>query len=62
MMAWDRFKDLSEQVNRMYCRLEGKLEEIVAILDDIRGFYKDTAYWYDLEDGEVDDGGHEEGT
>ena len=57
MMDWHRFKDIGERLEGMYCRLTGQLDRIIAILDDMRGFFRDTAYWYEPEDEEDGNGG-----
>jgi hypothetical protein len=59
MMEWHRFKDLTGRLESMYERLTSQLERIIAILDDMRGFVKNTAYWYE-EEGENDDGGRKD--
>ena len=56
MPPWDRFKDIGDKVERMYERITSQLERIIAILEDMAGFVRNTAYWYEEED----DGGHEE--
>ena len=53
MPPWDRFKDIGDKVERMYERITSQLERIIAILEDMAGFVRNTAYWY--EEGE--DGG-----
>ena len=57
MPPWDRFKDIGDKVERMYERITGQLERIIAILEDMAGFVRDTAYWFDEEE---DSGGRDE--
>ena len=50
MPPWDRFKDIGDKVERMYERITSQLERIIAILEDMAGFVRNTAYWYEEED------------
>ena len=49
-MEWHRFKDMVTRVERMYERITSQLERIIAILEDMAGFVKNTAYWYEEEE------------